>query len=185
MIDKLQEIVHLNMSKCINKFKNNINSIRTNRVNSDFLKGIYVDYYGIKTALSQLSSIVMENNSTLKVTIFDISIKKNVEKAILKSNLGLNPVSTNTVIRIPIPGLTEDRRKELIKIIRSEAEQARIFIRNIRREANEKLKVFLKNKDISKDIERIKKISIQKNTNIFIKKIDNLTLKKEKDLMIV
>lgn len=183
MFEKIQESMHIRMNKCIENFKKNINSIRTNRVTPALLNNIYVDYFGIKTSLKQLSNIVVENNKNLKLTVFDSSMKKPIEKAILSSNLGLNPFSTDSCICIPIPALTEEKRKEIIKIIRVDAEKAKINIRNIRRETNDKLKTFLKDGDISKDIVQSIKITIQKNTDIFIKKIDDFIAIKEHHLL--
>ncbi|VFP85824.1 Ribosome-recycling factor [Buchnera aphidicola (Cinara pseudotaxifoliae)] len=185
MLTTLKERVYIQMNKCFLLFHKDLNKVRTNRVSSTFLDNIYVDYYGTSTALSKLSHIIVENNNTLKITLFDVSIKNIVEKAILNSNLGLNPISTTSCIRVPIPKLTESRRKELIKIIKHDAENARISIRNIRREANSRIKILLKKKEINQDVEQDIRQNIQKNTDLFIKKINDVTDSKEKELLLI
>ncbi|VFP83641.1 ribosome recycling factor [Buchnera aphidicola] len=185
MLITLKERVYVQMNKCFLLFNKDLHKVRTNRVSPDLLNDIYIDYYGTSTALTQLSNIILENNNMLKITLFDISIKNFVEKAIINSNLGLNPISTNSCIRIPIPALTESRRKEFIKIIKNEAENARVSIRNIRREANDRIKNLLKIKEINQDMAQELKQNIQQNTNLFIKKINDITMIKEKELLTI
>uniref|UniRef100_A0A451DFB0 Ribosome-recycling factor n=1 Tax=Buchnera aphidicola (Cinara pseudotsugae) TaxID=2518978 RepID=A0A451DFB0_9GAMM len=185
MLTTLKERVYIQMDKCFLLLQKDLNKVRTNRISSTILDNIYIEYYGTSTALSKLSHIIIENNNTLKITLFDLSIKNTVEKAILNSNLGLNPVSTTSCIRVPIPNLTESRRKDLIKVIKHDAENARISIRNIRREANSRIKILLKNKEINKDIEQDIKQNIQKNTDLFIKKINDIIESKEKELLLI
>ena len=182
MISSIQEFVYISMGKCISIFQNNLNNIRANNVSPSLLKNIYIEYYGVKTSLFQLSNIVAEDNSTLKLTLFDISIKNKVEKAIIDSNLGFNPISMDATIRIPVPALSEERRKNLIKIIRKDAEYTKISVRNIRRDAHEKLKIFLKDNKITKDLARTCKKDIQDCTDLFIKKVNNIIILKEKEL---
>ncbi|VFP78141.1 Ribosome-recycling factor [Buchnera aphidicola (Cinara cuneomaculata)] len=185
MLITLKERVYIQMNKSFLSFNKDLSKVRTNRISPDLLDNVYIDYYGTSTALTQLSNIIVEQNNILKITLFDVSIKEIVEKTIINSNLGLNPVSTNSCIRIPVPALTESRRKEFIKIINHEAEHARVSIRNIRREANDRIKRLLKKKEITQDIARELKQNIQQNTNLFIKKINDITIIKEKELLII
>lgn len=183
MIISLKEFAHVSMDKCIAVFQDNLSNIRANHVTPSLLKNIYVEYFGVNTSLFQLSNIIVEDNNTLKLTLFDNSIKNKVEKAIINAKLGFNPISTDSIIRIPVPDLSEERRKELVKMIRKDSEYARIAIRNIRREVHEKLKNFLQDKKITKDSVRECKKEIQEYTNIFIKKINSIVKLKENELM--
>ena len=142
-----------------------------------------VDYYGSATPLRQLANVVAEDARTLAVSVFDKSLTPAIEKAILSSDLGLNPASAGTVIRVPLPPLTEERRRDLTKIVRNEAEQGRVSIRNIRRDANDQIKALLKEKEISEDDERKSQDIIQKATDAAIKKLDSVLADKEKELM--
>ena len=142
-----------------------------------------VDYYGSPTPLRQVAQINVEDARTLKLSIFDRNSIKAVEKAIQQSDLGLNPVVAGTEIRVPLPPLTEDRRKDLVKIVKGEAEQCKVEIRNIRRDANQALKDLQKNKEISEDEQRTGEEKIQKFTDDFIKKAEDLLSAKQKELM--
>lgn len=150
---------------------------------SSILDGIMVDYYGSSTPLRQLASVTVEDSRTLKINVFDRSISAAVEKAIMTSDLGLNPSSAGSDIRVPLPALTEERRKDLIKVVRGEAEQGRVSVRNVRRDANDKVKALLKDKEISEDDEHRSQDDIQKMTDVFIKKIDTALAEKEAELM--
>ena len=147
------------------------------------LEGIQVEYYGSATPLRQLANIVTEDSRTLAITVFDRSLSQAVEKAIMSSDLGLNTSSAGTVIRVPLPALTEERRRDLTKIVRGEAENARVSVRNIRRDANDKLKALLKDKEISEDEDRKAQDEIQKITDAIIKKVDVVLADKESELM--
>ena len=147
------------------------------------LDGIMVDYYGSATPLRQLANVTVEDARTLAISVFDRSMSPAIEKAIMASDLGLNPSSAGTVIRVPLPPLTEERRKDLIKVVRAEAEQGRIAVRNVRRDANDKVKALLKDKEISEDDERRSQDDIQKLTDNFIKKVDDALAQKEAELM--
>nr|WP_245166563.1 ribosome recycling factor [Candidatus Erwinia dacicola] len=171
------------MEKCVEAFKNNISKIRTGRASPAILDGIMVDYYGSATPLRQLASVTVEDSRTLKINVFDHSISNAVEKAIMSSDLGLNPISVGTDIRVPLPALTEERRKDLIKIVRGEAEQGRVSVRNVRRDANDKVKALLKHKEISENDDRRLQEEIQKMTDVDIKKIDAALAEKEAELM--
>lgn len=142
-----------------------------------------VNYYGVETPLKQLANITIEDSRTLALTVFDKSSSGAVEKAIMTSDLGLNPAAAGAVIRIPLPALTEERRRDLVKIVRAEAEQGRVAIRNIRRDANSDLKELLKEKEITEDEEHRGNEEIQKLTDTFVARIDELLAEKERDLM--
>jgi len=157
--------------------------VRTGRASPSLLDGIVVEYYGTPTPLRQLASVTVEDSRTLKINVFDRSLSQAVEKAIMKSDLGLNPSSAGTDIRVPLPALTEERRKDLIKIVRGEAEQGRVSVRNVRRDANDKIKALLKDKEISEDDERRAQDEVQKMTDAYIKKVDAALSEKETELM--
>ena len=142
-----------------------------------------VEYYGTPTPLRQLASVTVEDSRTLKINVFDRSMGPAVEKAIMASDLGLNPSSAGSDIRVPLPALTEERRKDLIKVVRGEAEQGRVSVRNVRRDANDKIKALLKDKEISEDDERRTQDEIQKMTDARIKNVDAALAEKEKELM--
>lgn len=183
MLNEIQKDAQNRMEKSLEAFQNHITKIRTGRASPSLLDGIMVEYYGSATPLRQLANIVAEDSRTLAITVFDKSITPAVEKAIMASDLGLNPASAGTVIRVPLPPLTEERRRDLTKIVRSEAEQGRVSIRNIRRDANEQVKVLLKDKQISEDDERKTQDIVQKITDNMIKKLDVILAEKEKELM--
>jgi len=171
------------MEKCIQTFQKNINNIKTGRAAPTLLHNIYIEYFGSKTSLRQVSNIIVEDSHTLKINVFDNSITSLISKAILNSNLDLNPIVNGKDIIIPIPPLTEERRKKLIKIIRNDAESSRVKIRNIRRDSNDKVKRLVKNKTISEDHEYISQTKIQTMTDEYIRKIDSILSKKEMELM--
>jgi ribosome recycling factor len=183
VINEIKNDAKTRMEKCVEAFQNHINKIRTGRASPDILHGIMVDYYGTMTPLRQLAQITVEDSRTLAISIFDRSISAKVEKAIMASDLGLNPSSAGASIRVPLPALTEERRKDLIKVVRSEAEQGRVSVRNVRRDVNDKVKALLKDKEISEDEERRTQDDIQKFTDMFVKKIDAALAEKEAELM--
>ncbi|CAD83345.1 ribosome recycling factor [Candidatus Blochmanniella floridana] len=183
IIDDFQKDVTINMQKCIDNFKININKIHVGRISPDILSFIKIEYYGVITPLCQLTNTVVEQPRTLIITVFDSSMIKFIEKAILESNLGCTPVSTGNTIRVTFPTLTESRRYSLIKMVRSESEKSKVLIRNIRRVSNDKLKTFLRNKEINKDNEHYFQNEIQNLTDIWIKKIILITKEKELELM--
>lgn len=183
MINEVKNDAQTRMGKSIESFKGQLAKIRTGRAHPSLLDGIMVPYYGSNTPLRQVGNVSTEDSRTLTVTVFDATLIQAVEKAIMGSNLGLNPMSAGTVIRIPLPPLTEERRKDLIKVVRGEAENSRIAVRNIRRDANGDLKTLEKDKDISEDEQRVGEENVQKITNDFVKQIDELLAAKEKELM--
>jgi len=183
MIDDIRSDAEQRMEKTISALKSNFNKIRTGRAHPSLLNSIQVSYYGADTPLNQLANVIAEDARTLALTVFDKSTIQAVEKAILMSDLGLNPISAGTTIRIPMPPLTEERRKDLIKVVRNEAEQGRVGVRNIRRDANSDIKELLKEKEISEDESRKGEDVIQKLTDSVIKQVDELLAGKEKELM--
>ena len=172
MISDIRKDAEVRMEKCVEAFKNQISKVRTDHASPSLLDGIIVPYYGTPTPLRQLASVTVEDTRTLKINVFDRSLGPAVEKAIMASDLGLNPSSAGTDIRVPLPALTEERRKELIKVVRGEAEGARVAVRNVRRDANDKVKALLKDKEISEDDDRRSQDDVQKLTDAAIKKLD-------------
>ena len=183
MINDIKKDAETRMDKCVEAFKNTISKVRTGRASPSLLDGIVVEYYGTPTPLPQLASVTVEDSRTLKINVFDRSMGPAVEKAIMASDLGLNPSSAGSDIRVPLPALTEERRKDLIKVVRGEAEQGRVSVRNVRRDANDKIKALLKDKEISEDDERRSQDEIQKMTDVRIKHVDAALAEKEKELM--
>ncbi|WP_018983487.1 ribosome recycling factor [Salinimonas chungwhensis] len=183
MIDEIEKDARERMVKSISALKSQLSKIRTGRAHPALLDGIMVPYYGTDTPLKQIANVVAEDSRTLALTVFDKSATQAVEKAIMQSDLGLNPMSAGTTIRIPMPALTEERRKDLIKVVRSEAEQGRVAIRNIRRDANSDIKELMKEKEISEDESRAAEENIQSLTNDYVKKVDEMLADKEKELM--
>ena len=183
MINDIKQDAKERMNKSVESLKSQMSKIRTGRAQPALLDGITVDYYGSSTPLRQVANVVAEDSRTLAVTVFDRSMIQAVEKAIMTSDLGLNPSSAGTTIRVPLPPLTEERRKDLIKLVRAEAEQARVAVRNVRRDCNADLKALLKDKDISEDDDRRAQEEIQKLTDAFVKLVDEALAAKEKELM--
>lgn len=183
MINEIKKSAQERMDKSVEALKNNLSKIRTGRAHPSLLSGISVEYYGAPTPLNQVANVVAEDARTLAITVFDRELTPKVEKAIMQSDLGLNPMSAGTIIRVPLPPLTEERRKDLVKIVRGEAEGGRVAIRNIRRDSNSELKALLKDKEISEDEDRKAQDEIQKITDLAVKKIDEALAVKEKELM--
>ncbi|GAB3291909.1 ribosome recycling factor [Pseudidiomarina andamanensis] len=183
MINEIKQDAKQRMEKSVEALRSQISKVRTGRAHPSILDGIMVPYYGADTPLKQLANITVEDSRTLAITVFDKSSSGAVEKAIMTSDLGLNPAAAGTVIRVPLPPLTEERRRDLVKVVRAEAEQGRVAVRNIRRDANNDFKELLKDKEITEDEERKATDEIQKLTDTYIAKIDELLAEKEKDLM--
>ena len=171
------------MQKSIESLQQELAKLRTGRAHPSLLEHIQINYYGNSTPLKQVASVNVENARTLMVTPWEKDMVPEIEKAILKADLGLNPSTAGTVIRIPMPPLTEERRRSLTKVVREEAERARIAIRNIRRDANSDFKELLKEKEISEDEDHKAQASVQKVTDEFVAKVDEVSAAKEKDLM--
>ena len=171
------------MKKTVESLQHEMTKIRTGRANASLLDHVQVDYYGNSTPLNQVASVSSSDSRTLLVTPFEKSMVAAIEKAILTSDLGLNPSTAGTAIRVPMPALTEERRKEMIKVVRAEAEQGRVSIRNVRRDANNTLKELVKGKDISEDDERRAGDLVQKLTDKYIAEVEVVLTNKEKDLL--
>ena len=185
MIDDIKQDAASRMAKSVEALVENLAKVRTGRAHPSMLDHVNVNYYGADTPLRQLANVGVEDARTLTVQPYEQSMVNAVEKAILESNLGVTPNTAGTLIRLPIPPLTEDRRKDMTRIVRQEAEQARVAVRNIRRDANNGLKELVKEKLISEDDERRGQEIIQKLTDQHVKEIDELMAKKESDLMSV
>ena len=183
MINDIREEAQARMQKSIEALGYNFNKIRTGRAHPSLLDGIKVEYYGSDTPLNQVANINIEDARTLSLQVWDRTMISAVEKAIMKSDLGLNPSSAGEVIRIPMPMLTEETRKGYIKQARAEAEAARVSLRNARRDAMSMLKDLVKEKEISEDDERRGQDEVQKLTDKMVKKVDELLAAKEADLM--
>lgn len=183
MIDDIKSEARERMEKSLEALGHNFNKIRTGRAHPSLLDGLRVEYYGAETPISQMANISVEDARTLTLTAWDKSTIPQIEKAIMKSDLGLNPATSGVVIRIPMPMLTEETRKGFIRQARQEAESARVSVRNARRDAMAMLKDLLKEKDISEDEERRGEDDVQKLTDTFIARADQLLAKKETDLM--
>ncbi len=183
MINEILKDAESRMQKSVESLKSELAKVRTGRAHPSLLEHITVDYYGSETPLSQVASIGVEDARTLTVTPWEKPMVQAVEKAIMKSDLGLNPNSAGTVIRIPMPQLTEERRKDLVKVVRHEGENGKVAIRNIRRDANSDFKSLEKEKEISEDDEHKAQDQVQKLTDKFVSEIDQILKEKEEDLM--
>jgi len=183
VINEIQQDAQERMKKSIDALINAFKKVRTGRANPAILDGIMVDYYGSPTQISQVANIIVEDGRTLAINPWEKPMVAVIEKAILKSDLGITPATNGDTIRIPMPMLTEETRKDYIKQARAEAEKGRVSIRNIRRDANGDVKDLLKEKEISEDEARQGEDAVQKITDKFIKEVDDLLAEKEKDLM--
>jgi ribosome recycling factor len=173
------------MAKSIETLKSDLAKVRTGRAHTGILDHVMVDYYGSPTALSQVANVTLVDARTIGVQPWEKKMLATIEKAIRESDLGLNPSSQGEMIRVPTPPLTEERRKEMVKLCKSEAEDAKIAVRNIRRDANEQLKKLVKDKAISEDDERRAQDEIQKLTDKFVTDIDKAVAEKEKEVLTV
>lgn len=183
MIEEIRSDANSRMGKSIDSLKQDLMKVRTGRAHTSLLDSITVDYYGSATPLNQLANVSVLDARTLSVQVWEKQLTPKVEKAILTSDLGLNPATSGELIRIPLPPLTEETRKNLIKVVRAEGENAKVAVRNIRRDANSTLKELEKDKDISEDEEHRAQDEIQKLTDKFVKAVDLILAEKEKDLM--
>lgn len=185
MINDIHKNTSARMAKSIEVLKHTFTKIRTGRAHPNLLEQVVVSYYGSESPLSQVANVSVEDARTLKVTPWEKNMVGAIEKAILTSDLGLNPATNGTVIRVPLPMLTEQRRKELVKVVKGEAENTRVAIRNLRRDANTDIKEALKEKLISEDEARLGEEKIQKLTDEFIKEVEKQFEIKEADLLSV
>ncbi|MCW5197262.1 ribosome recycling factor [Buchnera aphidicola] len=183
MMDNFKKDVENQMYKCVKNFKKKICGLHLGKVSPSLIEGICIEYYGSITPIKQLANITVENSCTLKLSIFDHTLTKIVEKAIIQSNLGLNPIVHGNYIRIVMPYVTEEKRKKIFIFIKQQAENNRVAIRNIRRCANETLKKYVQDKIIDKDLERIVHNEIQKLTNFYINKVNIILSNKELEVM--
>jgi len=185
MLNEIKKDADVRMGKSIEALKGELAKIRTGRAHPSVLDHITVDYYGSRVPLSQVASIAVEDSRTLSLTPWEKPMVQVVEKAILTSDLGLNPATSGMVIRIPMPPLTEDRRKDMIRIVRHEGEATKVAIRNIRRDANSDIKALLKDKEISEDESHGAEEQIQKTTDQHVATVDAVLQVKEKDLLAI
>ncbi len=185
MIAELKKGTEAKMHKSVEAFKADLSKVRTGRAHSGILDHVTVDYYGTPTPLNQVAQVTLIDARTIGVAPFEKKIGQAIEKAIRDSNLGLNPAAAGDMIRVPMPALTEERRKELAKVVHKEAETARIAIRNLRRDAIHALKEALKKKEVSENDERRAADDVQKLTDRHIADIDKLLAQKEAELMAV
>jgi ribosome recycling factor len=175
--------VESRMKKTIESFQADLTKLRTGRAHPSLLDQVMVPYYGNDTPLSQVANVSVLDARTLQVTPWEKHLVSTIEKAILQADLGLNPANNGGVIRVPLPPLTEDRRKDLIKMVKVEAEKAKVAIRAIRRDANDELKAALKAKEMSEDDEKRAQVDVQKSTDQYIKEVDQVVTNKERELM--
>ncbi len=183
MIDEIKQDAQDRMRKSIDALFHELSKVRTGRANARLLDHVMVEYYGNQVPINQAATVAVEDARTIAITPWERSLVPVVEKAIMSSDLGLNPTTAGTVIRIVMPPLTEERRRDLVRVVKHEAEKSRIAIRNIRRDANADFKELLKEKEISEDEEHHAQDDIQKLTDQFIKEIESILEQKEKDLM--
>ncbi|MGR9072423.1 MAG: ribosome recycling factor [Gammaproteobacteria bacterium] len=183
MISDIQQDASSRMAKSVESLKHEFAKIRTGRAHPSLLDQISVSYYGTETPLVQVANVAVEDSRTLTVTPWEKNMVQAIEKAIMTSDLGLNPSTAGTVIRIPLPPLTEERRRDLVRLVKQEAENGRVAVRNIRRDANNEIKDALKEKMVSEDEARGGEEKIQKLTDGYIKEIEKLLEEKEADLL--
>jgi len=185
MIEDIIKDAAVRMTKSIDALKQSLGKVRTGRAHPSLLDHLRVDYYGSEVPISQVANVGVEDARTLTVTPWEKPMVQVIEKAILTSDLGLNPATAGTVIRIPMPPLTEETRRDLVKVVRHEGEAAKVAIRNIRRDANSDFKELLKDKEISEDEERRAQDEIQRLTDQRIGEVDKVLEKKESELMVM
>jgi ribosome recycling factor len=185
MIPELKKSTEQRMGKSIEAFKNDLAKVRTGRAHTGLLDHVMVDYYGTPTPINQVAKVIQLDSRTIGVTPFEKKLVTTIEKSIRESDLGLNPNTSGDTIRLPMPALTEERRKELIKVVKHEAENARVAVRNLRRDAIQHLKDALKKKTVSENDERRAQDDVQKLTDRFIAEIDRLLQEKEKELLAI
>ena len=184
-VSEVKQQADQKMQKSLEALKNDLAKVRTGRAHPSLLDQVHVDYYGSPTPLSQVANLSLVDARTIGVQPWEKNMIAPIEKAIRESDLGLNPATMGDLIRVPMPALTEERRKELVKVVKHEGENAKIAVRNIRRDANEHLKKMLKDKEVPEDEERRAQDDVQKMTDKFVAEIDKLVAQKEADIMTV
>ncbi|MBS1174898.1 MAG: frr [Burkholderiaceae bacterium] len=182
-VSEVKQNADQKMKKSIESLQHDLAKVRTGRAHPSLLDQIHVDYYGSPTPLSQVANLTLIDARTIGVQPWEKNMLNPVEKAIRESDLGLNPASMGDIIRVPMPALTEERRKELVKVVKQEAEGAKIAVRNIRRDANEHLKKLLKDKAVTEDDERRAQDDVQKMTDKFVAEIDKMITEKEAEIL--
>ncbi len=185
MLNEIKKNAEQKMHKSIEALKSDLSKVRTGRAHTGLLDHVMVDYYGSMVAINQVANITLGDARTIQVQPYEKNMISKVEKAIRDADLGLNPATNGDLIRVPMPMLTEERRRDLIKVVRSEAENAKVAVRNVRRDANDALKKLIKDKEISEDDERRMQDEIQKLTDKNVVEIEKLLQVKESDLMAV
>ncbi|SFR58423.1 ribosome recycling factor [Marinobacter gudaonensis] len=185
MIDDIKAEAEKKMKKSLDALHSAFNKIRTGRAHPSILDSVMVNYYGQETPLKQVASVNIEDNRTLTVSPWEKNLVPTIEKAIMMSDLGLNPATSGDIIRVPMPMLTEETRREMVKQAKADAEHGRVSIRNARRDANSMIKELLKEKEITEDDERKGEDEIQKLTDRYIAEVDKMLKAKEEDLMAV
>jgi ribosome recycling factor len=185
MIADIKKTAETKMAKSVDALKHDLQKVRTGRAHTGLLDHLQVDYYGAPLPIAQCANVTLADARTIAVQPWEKKMVPVIEKAIRDSDLGLNPATSGDVIRVPMPALTEERRRDLIKVVRHEAENARIAVRNIRRDANEHLKKLLKEHAVAEDDERHAQAEVQKLTDRFIAEIDKVLATKEADLMAI
>jgi ribosome recycling factor len=183
MLEDIKKDANERMNKCVGSLKNELKRLRTGRAHTSLLDHIRVEYYGSEMPLNQVANVALEDARTITVTPWEKTMVQPIEKAIMKSDLGLMPNTAGTVIRVPMPPLTEERRRDLTKVVRHEAENARVAVRNVRRDVMSELKEMLKEKLVSQDDDRRAQEEVQKLTDRHIAEIDQVLAEKEKELM--
>ena len=183
MIDDFKKDATARMAKCVQQFQADLKKLRTGRAHPSLVENLRVDYYGTETPLQQLANVSVEDARTLVITPWDKAAVQAVEKAIYKSDLGLTPNTAGTVIRVPLPPLTEERRRDVTKVVRGDAENARVAVRNVRRDAIDKVKKQEKDGEFSEDQSRDEQEKVQKLTDKFIAEIEKLLAEKEADIL--
>jgi len=183
MLDDIKKDATVRMAKCVQTFQADLKKLRTGRAHPSLVDHLKVDFYGTESPLSQVANISVEDGRTLVVSPWDKTMVQAIEKAIHKSDLGLNPMTAGAVIRIPMPPLTEERRRDLTKVMRQEGENARVAVRNVRRDVMTDIKDALKEKLISQDEEKRGEVEIQKLTDKHVADIEQLLVAKEKEIM--
>jgi ribosome recycling factor len=183
MLEDIKKDAADRMAKCVAALKNELKKLRTGRASTSLLEHVRVDYYGSEVPLSQVANVSVEDSRTLTVVPWEKQMVPVIEKAIMKSDLGLNPATAGTVIRVPLPALTEERRRDLTKVVRHEGESARVAIRNVRRDVMQELKEMLKEKLVSEDVDRKAQEEVQKLTDKYVAEVDHVLAEKEKELM--
>jgi len=183
MLEDLKKDARERMTKCVHNFQSDLKKLRTGRAHASLIEHLKVEYYGSDVPLQQVASIAVEDGRTLVVSPWEKSMVQPIEKAIHKSDLGLTPMTAGTVIRIPMPPLTEERRREITKVLRHDAENARVAVRNVRRDVMADIKEMLKEKLVSQDDERRAEVEVQKLTDKHVADIEQLLAAKEKEVM--